>query len=136
MLDYQGNPQAKTRTRLETIFRDIVGTIWVDEHDRIIVKLQGHFMRDFKVGAGLLADVKQGSSFQATFRKVNNEAWLLDEMGGKGRVRVLLFVNFNGSYSLTASDYRKFRTTTTLIPTNREIDANGNPIQPPQKLPQ
>jgi hypothetical protein len=136
-VDYQGDPNVKTKTRLETIFRDIVGTIWIDEQDRTIVQLQGHFIDDFKIGGGLLADIKKGSSFNAIFRKINDEVWLPEKIEGDGHIRVLLFANFNGRFITTASDYRKYRTTTKLIPTNREVDENGNPVPTtPDKTPQ
>ena len=135
-IDYQGDPNAKTKTRFETVFRDIVGTVWVDEQDRTIAQLQGHFVDDFKIAGGLLADVKKGSTFHATFRKINEEAWLPEQFDGEGHIRLLLFVGINGRFKTTTSDYRKYRTTTTLHPTNREVDENGNPVAPDPQKPQ
>ena len=42
-VDYAGDPKAKTKNRAEEVMRDLVGTAWVDEEDKMIVKLEGHF---------------------------------------------------------------------------------------------
>jgi hypothetical protein len=131
VVDYTGDPKAKTRTRFETIFRDLVGTVWIDEQDRSIVRVQGHFRNDFKIGMGLIADVKRGSSFSATFTKINNEAWLPSEIDGQGKIRLLLFVHFDGRLQETMSNYQKFRTSSTIIPSDRLIGPDGKPVAAP-----
>ncbi len=42
-VDFAGDPKAKTRNRGEDVIRDLVGTAWVDEQDKVLVKVQGHF---------------------------------------------------------------------------------------------
>ncbi len=51
-VDFAGDPKAKTRNRLEDVIRDLVGTAWVDEQDKVLVKVQGHFLNNFKIGGG------------------------------------------------------------------------------------
>ena len=43
VVDYTGDPKAKTKNRFEEVIRDMAGTAWVDEQDRMLVKAQGHF---------------------------------------------------------------------------------------------
>ena len=52
-VDYEGDPKAKTRNRFEDVIRDLVGTIWVDEEDRALSRVEGHFLQPFKIGGGL-----------------------------------------------------------------------------------
>jgi hypothetical protein len=129
--DYAGDPSAKTNNRFETMFRDLVGTVWIDEQDRALVQVQGHFLKDFKIGGGLLADVKKDSNFSGRFTKVNDEAWLPAEFSGQGKIRVLLFGGFSGNIRLVATDYKKFRASVTIIPTNRVIGDDGKPVEEP-----
>jgi hypothetical protein len=131
VIDYAGDPEAKTKDRFETIVRDLVGTVWIDEADRTIAQLQGHFLNDFKIAGGLLADVKKGSSFHATFVKINEEAWLPAELGGEGRIRIFLFTGFDGRMKMVTSDYKKYRANVTILPSNREVDSAGEPIVQP-----
>lgn len=115
-VDFTGNPKAKTRNRLEGAIRDMEGTVWVDEQDRSLRKLQGHFVNAFKVGGGLLADIRKDSSFEAEWTKINGEVWLPASASGYGSIRVMLLFNFHGSLRVTNSNYRKFKTTSTILP--------------------
>ena len=115
-VDYTGDPKAKTRNRTEDAIRNLAGTIWVDEQDRSISRLEGHFVNNFKIGAGLVINVKKDTSFLFEQRKINGEVWLPARIEGQGAARVMLFVNFNGSVRVTNSDYRKFKATSTILP--------------------
>ncbi len=131
--DYAGDTHAKTKNRFETMFRDLVGTVWIDEQDRALVQVQGHFLNDFKIGGGLIADVKKDSSFSAKMTKVNGEVWLPEELAGQGKVRVLLFAGFSGRVKVVTSDYRKFRASATIVGGGQVVGDDGKPVpeQPP-----
>ncbi len=115
-VDYAGDPKAKTRNRMEDVIRDLAGTIWVDEEDRSISRIEGRFMHAFKIGGGLLVNIKQDTSFAWEQRKVNGEVWLPARVDGRGSARAMLFFNFNGSIRVVNSDYRKFKATSTILP--------------------
>ena len=132
-VDFTGNPKAKTQSRFEGAIREMEGTIWVDEQDRSLRKLQGHFVNTFKVGGGLLADVKKDSGFEAEWAKVNGEVWLPASAAGQGSVRVLLLLNFHGSLRVLNSNYRKFKATSTIVPVQSGVAPEPNvPASPPQ----
>jgi len=115
-VDFAGDPKAKTRNRMEDVIRDLAGTAWVDETDRMLVKAQGHFLNTFKIGGGLVANIQKGTNFTMEQRKVNDEVWLPAMVEGHGAARVLLFFSFNGSVKAVESDYRKFKATSTVLP--------------------
>jgi hypothetical protein len=131
LADYNGDPNAKTHNEFEKAFRDLTGTIWIDEQDRILARAQGHFLHDFKIGGGLVVDIKQGSSFEIRYAKINHEVWLPIEASGQGKIRFLLVTGFNGRVHLLTSDYRKFHSTSTIIETNRLIGPDGQPLPDP-----
>jgi hypothetical protein len=135
VLDYAGDPNAKTRSRFEAVVRDLVGTVWIDEQDRVLVQAQGHFLKDFKVAGGLVADIKGGSSFEFHNTKINNEVWLPGSVTAQGRIRILLIAGFSGRIHLVTSDYKKFRTTTTIIQSDRVIGPDGLPVSPDKTTP-
>jgi len=126
--DYAGDPKAKTNNEFEKVFRDLVGTVWIDERDRVLVRGEGHFLNDFKIGGGLVLNLHKGLSFEFQTAKVNGEAWLPVSIEAQGSARFLLFGGVNGRLKLVTSDYRKFRTSTTIIPSNRLIGPDGNPL--------
>lgn len=115
-VDFVGDPAAKTHNRFEEVIRDMEGTVWVDEQDKVLRRVEGRFMRPFKVGGGLLADIRQGTSFQFDQKKVNDEVWLPSTMQAVGAMRVLLLFHFDGSGNVMNSDYRRFRATSTILP--------------------
>lgn len=118
LIDYAGDPHAKTRNEFEGIMRDVVGTLWMDQQDKVLVALDGHFVKDFKIGAGLVANIHQGTTFRMRQAKVDDAVWLPAAVSGKGSVRFLLLFNFNGRLDQQMSEYKKFRTTTTILPTD------------------
>jgi hypothetical protein len=115
-VDYVGDPKAKTRNRMEDVIRDVAGTVWVDEEDRAIARLEGHFLDTFKIGGGLLVNIQKGTNFSMEQRKVNDEVWLPAQVDGHGAARMFLLFRFNGSLHETDSGYRKFKVTTTILP--------------------
>jgi hypothetical protein len=138
VLDYTGDPNAKTRNETEKVFRDLVGTAWIDEQDRILVRGQGHFLHDFKVGAGLFLNIHQGLSFDFTATHITANIWLPATIDAQGSARLLLFEGINGRFHLATSDYRKFHSTSTIIDSDRPIGPDGQPIPspPPPATPQ
>jgi hypothetical protein len=115
-VDYVGDPKAKTRNRLEAVIRDMAGTVWVDEQDRAIARIEGHFLNTFRIGAGLLVNIEKGTNFSMEQRKINDEVWLPARVDAHGDARMLLLFRFNGNFREVDSDYRKFKVTSTILP--------------------
>ena len=126
IVEYAGNSNAKTRNRLESVIRDLAGTIWIDEQDRAIARLDGHFADSFKVGGGIVMSIQKGTTFSMQQIKVNDEVWLPSRIEANGAARVLLLLHFEGSVLITESDYRKFKATSTILPGTASVQ----PSQP------
>ena len=132
-VDFTGNPKAKTRNRSEEVIRDMIGTAWIDENDHVLAKVQGHFIHDFKVGGGFIMSVRQNTEFSMLQTKVNNEVWLPKLLEGRGAIHALLFFGLNGSGQIVNSNYRKFRTSSTILPGMTQVgppEAPGAPDSP------
>ena len=127
VVDYAGDPKAKTRNRGEEVIRDLVGTVWIDEQDKVIRKSEGHFLNAFKIGGGLVANIRKDSSFAMEQKKINDEVWLPAKIEGQGAIRILLFANFNGSMRVQMSDYRKFKATSTILPGVSTVNERTTP---------
>jgi hypothetical protein len=121
--DYTGDPRAKTHNSFENVIRDMAGTIWVDEQDKTIAKLQGHFVDNFKLGGGLLVSIRKGTNFELEQKRVNGEVWLPARVEGRGEARAFLFFKFNGSLTVVDSDYRKFKTSSTILSVGSAVEA-------------
>jgi hypothetical protein len=130
LIDYQGDSKAKTHNPGEGAFKELAGTIWVDEQDRTLQHLEGHFDHDFKVAGGLAASVKQGTWFKASFVKINGEVWLPATLEGDGHARYLLFFTLNGHFKGVTSNYKKFKATATVLPGVTPVDPTSPPTAP------
>ncbi len=136
VIDYNGNPKAKTHNAAESVFHELAGTVWVDEQDKVVQHAEGHFANDFKIAGGLVASVKKGTSFEGTFVKINNEVWLPQGFHARGQMRYLLFFSLNGEGRVEIGDYRKFRATSTLLPSYNKVDPDApQPQQPAPPAP-
>ena len=80
------------------------------------------------MGGGLVADVRKGTNFEYQATRVGDGVWLPAAMDGKGSVRVLLFANFNGHMHVTTSDYRRFRTSATIVGSHGANGPDGVPL--------
>ncbi len=114
-VDYTGNPNAKTRTPFEGVVRNVVATIWVDEQDKDIARVEGHFVDNFKVAGGLLVNIQKGFEFSMEQTRVNDEVWLPARFAVKGMARFFLLFNGNVIVTDSSSDYRKFKTDSTIV---------------------
>ena len=135
VFDYAGDPHVKTRNQFEGIVRDLVGTVWIDEHDRVLVRGEGHFLNDFKIGGGLVLNIHKGFSFDFRTTKVNGEVWLPVTIDGQGSARILLVDKVDGRFRLVTSDYRKFRASSTILQSDRVIGPDGQPVPDPAPSP-
>ncbi len=143
-VDYQGNPSAKAHSPAESLFRFVNGTVWIDEQDKVLQHAEGRFMQNYKIGAGLIASVRGGTTFQATFALINGEVWLPSHFEVQGEGRFLLFFAFDGDGTIQAGNYRKFKATSTIVgigdkPSTADDPAPGSsapaqsqPASPPQ----
>lgn len=120
-VDYTGDPKAKTRNSFEGVIRDMAGTVWVDEQDKALARIEGHFTNSFKIGGGLVANIQQGTNFAVQLLKINGEVWLPARIEGRGEARVLLFFKFNGNVTVVDSNYRKFKTSSTVLPVGAPV---------------
>jgi hypothetical protein len=101
-------PGAKPRTRDGRIMQKFIGTAWVSESDRELVRLQVEAIDTVSIGMGLLARVHRGTRASFQRRKVNGEAWLPANFDYSASARVLLLKTFRVGGASEFSGYRKF----------------------------
>jgi len=114
--DVAANPNYKAQKEIDRIIQKLIGTMWVDEQDREVARLEAHFAESAHVGGGVLASLAKGSSFVFEQQKINGEVWLPSyaEVHIAGRILIVkLKQNFIDRYS----DYKKFRTGGAVIGT-------------------
>lgn len=127
--DYKGDPHSPAHDLADEIMRQLAGTLWVDEQDASIVRLNGTLQENFHVAGGLLINIKKGSWFDFTQTPVNGEIWFPAQFTAHVDGRFLLVKGFNGDARDTFSDYRKMRTSVTILPGTQVLDDTNAPSQ-------
>lgn len=129
-LDFVGDANAKTYNAPEKFVKELAGTLWIDENDKVVARLDAHFVNAFKLGGGLLVNVTQGTQFTLLARKINDEVWLPDSIKGTGHVRAFLVFAAEGDFALQTSDYRKFKTSSKIMPAFTPMPDTPMPYTP------
>jgi len=131
VFDFEPNPEYKARNMVEKVVQKLAGVIWIDEKAHEVVRLEAYFVGDFRLAAGLLANLQKGTSFIFEQAYFNNEVWLPTYMEAHVGVRVLLLKGFNVNAVTRYSDYKRFnvQTLSTIArPRTSEEPATEKPL--------
>ena len=128
VFDYKGNTKTVSDGLPEQIIKKLEGILEIDEQEAAIVHMTGTLQENFHVLGGLAVNVKKGSRFEMDAMRVNNEVWFMKSFSAHVDGRILLIKGFDGDARGTFSDYRKMRTSVTLLPGSQVIGEDGKPI--------
>jgi hypothetical protein len=90
------------------VVQKLAGVIWIDEKSHDVARLEAYFVGDFKLAAGMLANLQKGTSFVFEQAFINNEVWLPTYAEVHLGVRVLLVKGFKVNAVIRYSDYQRF----------------------------
>lgn len=124
--EFVGRKDAKAHGMSEDIFKKLRGTVWIDETDRQVARLEATFYDNFHVGGGLLVNIAKGTRINFDQAKVNGEIWLPSASEGVLDARLLLFKGFRQHIVEYDSNYQRFH-----VETIQMKDAKVTPGQKP-----
>lgn len=105
--DFAGDPAAHARNLEENALKKTAGTIWFDEEDRQVARVEIHFFDNFRIAGGLLASVRKGTSIEAEQSPVGEglsmQTSLVQHVGAR-----LAYVNTREDEHVTNFDFKKF----------------------------
>jgi len=116
-VDFGPNPAYKPKKMIENVIQKLMGVVWIDEHARDVVRLEGHFSDSAKFGGGILGSIDKGSSFVFEQAKVNNEVWLPVYAEVHVGARLLL-LKAHANEIDRYSDYKKFHADSKIVSVN------------------
>ena len=73
--DFKGNPKAESHSMQTSGAKKLEGTVWIDEADRQVAKLEVEFYDTFRVG-GFLASVQKGTVMKIEQSPVGEGLWM------------------------------------------------------------
>jgi hypothetical protein len=113
VVDFTGDPHAKTHGRSEDAVKKVRGTVWIDESAREVKRMHATFDEPMRIGFGLFATVDAGSNFSFEQALIHDEAWLPTSVDARFDGKAALFVGFHVELSIRFDEYRKFGASTT-----------------------
>jgi hypothetical protein len=113
--DFVGDPHAKTHSMAENASKKLSGTIWVDENDREVRRMNARFDDNFHLGFGLFS-VGKGSTFTFDQKLVNHELWLPTDAQIHIVAHAIGIIGYRADIAVTDDNYQKFHTDATQQP--------------------
>ena len=112
VFDFEPNPafDYKNAKSMLKFFGKTAGSMWIDEKDRQVARLEAYLADSYKVGGGVLAKLKKGATFTLEQERINDEIWLPATADINLSVRVLLVKGIDVNQVIRTYDYRKFTT--------------------------
>jgi hypothetical protein len=132
LLDFAWNPSRTPRNAHETLLKYFSGTVGIDEQDHGIEHVEGKFVADVK-SDGEMIEARKGTWVKIQDKRVETGVWLLLHLRAWGQARYSAF-ELDGDGNLSAGAYRKFQTTTRILPGLTEVPKDP-PTQPAPQLP-
>jgi hypothetical protein len=119
-LDFHPRAGVKPQTDAGKYMTRMKGTVWINEADRQVVRMELEVIRDITIGFGLLGRMHTGSELMFRRTLVNGEIWLPAEATFRAAGRSLLVRKFDLETTTRFSDYQKFN-----VSTSEEVVASG-----------
>jgi len=106
--DFVGDPHAKAHGLAENAARKIAGTVWIDETDREVARLEARFDDNFRIGAGFVASIQRGTSLIFEQSRLGQELWMPAVSEIHLAARELLVKGVRRNIHIKDSDFRRF----------------------------
>jgi hypothetical protein len=106
--DFVGDSHAKAHGIAENAARKIAGTVWIDETDREVARLEARFADNFHIGAGFLASIQRGTSLIFEQSRLGQELWMPTASEIHLAARELLVKGVRRNIHVKDSNFRRF----------------------------
>ena len=109
--DFTGDPHAKGKDMEENAAKKLAGTIWFDEADRQVARFEVHFYDNFRIGAGFLASVQKGTTFEVEQSPIGEGLWMQTSSEQHITARIVV-KSFRQNVHIKNFDFKKFNVDT------------------------
>ena len=108
VFDFRPRPGFKSSNRQEDLISKLVGVVWIDPADKQVMRLEARLAEGFKMGGGLLVNLRPGAAFVMEQTRMVEGVWLPRLAQINLSVKVLLFGGGDYNQTIEWSDYRHF----------------------------
>ncbi len=108
VFDFRPRPGFKSSNRQEDLISKLVGVVWIDPADKQVMRLEARLAEGFKMGGGLLVNLRPGAAFVMEQTRMVEGVWLPRLAQINLSVKVLLFGGGDYNQTFEWSDYKHF----------------------------
>ena len=108
VFDFRVRPGFKSSNRQENLISKLIGVVWIDPADKQVMRLEAKLAEGFKMGGGLLVNLRPGAAFVMEQTRVAEGLWLPRTAQINLSVKVLLFGGGDYNQTFEWSDYKHF----------------------------
>jgi hypothetical protein len=128
VFDFRPRPGFRPSNRAEDIITKLIGIVWIDPVDKQVIRLEAKLAEGYKMGGGLVASIRPGSSFTFEQTRIGDGVWLPRFAQVNFSAKVFLFKGIEANETREFSDYRHFKTETK----DYKLDAPATDTAPPK----
>lgn len=110
VFDFRPRPGFRPSNRAEEIITKLIGIVWIDPVDKQVIRLEAKLAEGYKMGGGLVASIRPGSSFVFEQTRLADGVWLPRFAQVNFSAKILLFKGIEANETREYSDYRHFKT--------------------------
>jgi hypothetical protein len=108
VFDFRPRPAFKSSNRQEDLISKLVGVVWIDPADKQVMRLEARLAEGFKMGGGLLVNLRPGAAFVIEQTRMVEGLWLPRLAQINASVKVLVFGGGDFNKTIEWSDYKHF----------------------------
>jgi hypothetical protein len=103
---FEPDPSYKSSKLFAIVYAHMVGTVWVDEANSQVVRIDARLRDDISIAAGLIVKIDRGAQASLQQQEVASGIWEPVRYSYDYQGRKLLFGALSGYARMEASDYR------------------------------
>jgi hypothetical protein len=108
VFDFRPRTGFKPGNRQESLIAKLVGVVWIDPADKQVMRLEARLAEGFKMGGGLLVNLRPGAAVVMEQTRMVEGIWLPRMAQINLSVKVLLFGGGDYNQTIEWSDYKHF----------------------------
>ncbi|MCU1284509.1 MAG: hypothetical protein JWO13_859 [Acidobacteriales bacterium] len=105
-LNFKPNPSFKTTTRETIAFRATEGTMWIDQQEQRILRLDATLTHDIKIGWGILGHIDKGGKLFLQQQYLAPGKWRINKLITKATGQAFIFKSITLKQRQSATNFR------------------------------
>jgi hypothetical protein len=108
VFDFRPRAGYKPKGSLESIVSKLTGVVWIDPTDKQVMRLEAKLIESYKMGGGLLANIRPGTAFVFEQKRMEDGVWLPVYTQINISAKIFLFKGLNLNVVQEFSNYQRF----------------------------